>query len=350
MIRLRAIAALATASLLTGGCVAAAIPVLAGGVIARGELSGDNKAPAQRRQERGEAPLDAPLATERARERMQAADPVSGIDAQSGLATAQARERMRIAEGAAIVPLEGVGAPGGRTVPDGAAPPLSAGAGEAAAYSLQAYQSRWTYVEAQVAARRAGTEPRAVVLAEGASLDAPRYVACGTKPLAIVFDLDENAEGSDPQARWRRWNGDGRDLVAAVPGAVEGIEAVRREGVQAIFTSARARSGAAGVSALLAQLGFGQTEAGKTLFLRGGEPPIPGDQMRQTIAASYCVIAIVGDSLGEFSDAFDAEGNSARRPTAATETMVAPLWGAGWFLLPNPVRSTVNPSQDTPKE
>lgn len=341
MTRLRAIAALAAASVLTGGCVAAAIPVLAGGIIARGKSGGSDRVPEplppEARAQQGQGPAKPPAA-------------------EAPLATEQAREMMRSAESGGVFPIEGMAAPG-KTAADAPSPSAStgatgaAGAGEAAAYSLQAYQTLWTYVEAQVAARRNGGTPRSVVLAEGASLDAPRYVDCGAKPLAIVFDLDENAEGSDPQARWRRWNGDGRDLVAAVPGAVEGIDAVRREGVQAIFTSARARSGAEGVSALLAQLGFGQTIAGKTLFLRGGEPTVPGDQMRQTIAASYCVIAIVGDSLGEFSDAFDADGNAARRPTAATETMVAPLWGSGWFLLPNPVRSTATPSQDMmPKE
>ncbi|MFL9842207.1 acid phosphatase [Sphingomonas sp. ST-64] len=324
MTRAGAIAALTAASLLTGGCAAAAIPVLAGGMIARGKSDGGDK-PAEAAQQA--VPRQSAQKAPEAR----AEDPP--------LATERAQAMMRSAEEGGVVPVEGMTAPGGVTAPEVADAP-AAGAGEAAALSLQAYQTLWTHVAAQVAVRKAGGTPRSVVLAAGARLDAPRYVDCGTKSLAILFDLDENAEGSDPEARWRRWNGDGTDLVVAVPGAVEGVEAVRREGVQAIFTSARARSGAAGVSALIARLGLGDTVAGKTLFLRGGEPPISGDQMRRTIAASYCVIAIVGDSLGEFSDAFDAAGDAARRPTAATETMVAPLWGAGWFLLPNPVRST----------
>ncbi len=52
---------------------------------------------------------------------------------------------------------------------------------------------------------------RSVVLAEGATLDAPRYVPCDAKPFAILFDLDESAAGSDPDARFRRWIGDGSD-------------------------------------------------------------------------------------------------------------------------------------------
>lgn len=228
------------------------------------------------------------------------------------------------------------------------------GAGEAAAYSLQAYQALWRHLDAQVAERKRGGAVRSVVLAADATLDSPRYATCGQKPLAVIFDLDENADVGvngtiDPDARWRRWNGDGSDQVIAVPGAVEGVEAARREGVTVIFTSDRRREGAAGVIALMARLGFGALESGRTLHLRGDlENPAADDPLRQSIAQNYCVIALVGDSLGEFSDLFEAQGGAARAPTAATETMVAPLWGAGWFLLPNPVRSTVKPAPAQP--
>ncbi len=313
MSRLRALLTLGAAGLLCGGCVAAAIPIVAGGSIAGKRILERDK-------------------PEVASEPVAAATPapveVPG-DATATLATPEARAlALRLQASAA------------------AAAPASA---ESAAASLQAYQSLWAYVERQVAARKAGEAVRSVVLAEGASLDAPRYVPCDAKPLAILFDLDESAAGSDPDARFRRWIGDGSDAVSAVPGAVEGVDALRREGVQAIFTSARRPSGNNAAAAMLAKLGFGELMPGKTLILRGGEPPISGDQVRRTVASSYCVVAIVGDALGDFSDTFDA-GDAARRPAAATETMVAPLWGAGWFLLPNPVRSTATPTTELPKE
>ncbi|MFN4097057.1 MAG: HAD family acid phosphatase [Sphingomonas sp.] len=313
MTRVRALLTLGAAGLLCGGCVAAAIPIVAGGSIAGKRILGRDKPEA--------APEPVAAATPA---------PVEAPgDATATLATPEARElALRLQASAA------------------AAAPASA---ESAAASLQAYQSLWAYVERQVAARKAGEAVRSVVLAEGATLDAPRYVPCDAKPFAILFDLDESAAGSDPDARFRRWIGDGSDEVSAVPGAVEGIDALRREGVQAIFTSARRPSGNNAAAAMLGKLGFGEFVPGKTLILRGGEPPISGDQVRRTVASSYCVVAIVGDALGDFSDTFDA-GDAARRPAAATETMVAPLWGAGWFLLPNPVRSTVTPTTELPKE
>lgn len=306
MSRLRALLTLGAAGLLCGGCVAAAIPIVAGGSIAGKRILGRDKPEAE--PEPVAAATPAPVE--------------ASEDATATLATLATPEARALA-----LRLQASAA---------AAAPASA---ESAAASLQAYQSLWAYVERQVAARKAGEAVRSVVLAEGATLDAPRYVPCDAKPFAILFDLDESAVGSDPDARFRRWIGDGSDQVSAVPGAVEGIDALRREGVQAIFTSARRPSGNNAAAAMLAKIGFGEFVPGKTLILRGGEPPISGDQVRRTVAASYCVVAIVGDALGDFSDTFDA-GDATRRPAAATETMVAPLWGAGWFLLPNPVRST----------
>ena len=313
MTRVRALLTLGAAGLLCGGCVAAAIPIVAGGSIAGKRILGRDKPEAAPEPVAAAtpAPIEAPG------------------DATATLATPEARAlALRLQASAA------------------ATAPASA---ESAAASLQAYQSLWAYVERQVAARKAGEAVRSVVLAEGATLDAPRYVPCEAKPFAILFDLDESAAGSDPDARFRRWIGDGSDEVSAVPGAVEGIDALRREGVQAIFTSARRPSGNNAAAAMLAKLGFGDFVPGKTLILRGGEPPISGDHVRRAVASSYCVVAIVGDALGDFSDTFDA-GDAARRPAAATETMVAPLWGAGWFLLPNPVRSTATPTTELPKE
>lgn len=317
MTRLRALLTLGAAGLLCGGCVAAAIPIVAGGSIAGRQLLGSG----------AEVPATAPSP---AASPTPDAAPASGAVADT-LATPEARALAQQLSASVA-----------------AARDMS-GSAESAARSLQAYQSLWAYVERQVAARAAGDGVRSVVLAAGASLEAPRYVPCDAKPLAILFDLDEQAQGGDPDARWRRWIGDGSDAVVAVPGAVEGVDALRREGVQALFVSGRWPRDAAGVVAVLDRLGFGRMEPGKTLLLRGGNPPVSPDQVRQTLASSYCVVAIVGDALGDFSDALD-QGDGTRRAAAATETMVAPLWGAGWFLLPNPVRSTAAPTTELPKE
>lgn len=321
MNQLRAAVALMLLPVLTGGCVAAAIPVAVGGLMAKDQLKGERGGKKGR---------------------------VEPVRAPGELKTAEAQAVLRAIEGrTATVPR-----PGALPAPNGALPSPAgqavgipaasrAGTGEAAAYSLQAYQALWNHLAAQADRRRKGEPLQSVVLMPGTTLDAPRYAACGSKPLAVVFDLDESADkAADPDAPWRRWKGDGTDAVVAAPGAVEGIEAARREGVAVIFTTRRSPASAPGVTGLLDQLGFGRFEPGRTLILTGGTEAAKGDeQVRQVIAAGYCVVALVGDSLNDFSSQFEAVGDAGKRQTAATETMVAPLWGAGWFILPNPVRS-----------
>ncbi|MBX3595537.1 HAD family acid phosphatase [Sphingomonas sp.] len=326
MKRVRAAIALALLPVMAGGCIAAAIPIAASGVIAREKLKGRGEAPVSRKARK---PRKA-----KAEARVTTPTPASGPGASP--VAPPPRATMPEVTGMTVTTLKELPRPDG----------------EAAASSLQGYQALWNYLSAKAAARSKGSALRSVVLGPSATLAAPAFEPCGSKPLAVLFDLDENDESAgDPDARFRRWRGDGSDLVVAVPGAVDGVQAARREGVTPIFTSARAASGAPGVVALLERLGFGTAEPGRTLILRGGADEVQSaEATRRAVASRYCVIAIVGDSLSEFSGLFDGADSSARRGTAATETMVAPLWGAGWFLLPNPIRSIARPDAAPPKE
>lgn len=326
MNRLCAAAALTLLPVLTGGCVVAAVPLVAGGLMAKDQLKGDGKPRGAKKD--GRKP----------------GEPV-------GMQTAEGRAAMAAIEGKTITQLRPgmLPVPGGAPVPGALPAPsgggVAAGTGEAAAYSLQAYQALWNHLSQQAERRRRGEVLQSVILTPGATLDAPGYAACGNKPLAVVFDLDESADkAADPDAPWRRWKGDGTDAVVATPGAVEGIDAARREGIAVIFTTRRSPESALGVTGLLDRLGFGRFEPGRTLILAGSAEAGKGDeQVRQVIAAGYCVVALVGDSLNDFSKLFEVANDAAKRQTAATETMVAPLWGSGWFILPNPVRSVAAP-------
>jgi predicted secreted acid phosphatase len=59
---------------------------------------------------------------------------------------------------------------------------------------------------------------------------------------------------------------------------------------------------------------------------------------RAAIAGRFCVIALAGDQLGDFTDLFNARSLPvAARRAAATSGPLAALWGNGWFVLSNPV-------------
>ena len=225
------------------------------------------------------------------------------------------------------------------------------GSGEAAAISLQAYRALWNYLHLEIGYRRDKSQISSVVLSRGATLTSPKFDLCGKRPLAVVLDVDETSllnlgyesyaarrGATYDQGRWARWEATGADKVVAVPGAADTLAAARREGITVIFNSNRSTTTAAQTAAAIEGAGLGSAVLGDTLWLRDDGAPSGKDERRWKIAERYCVVAMVGDQLGDFSDLFNTPDNSIQtRRNATSETLLAPLWGAGWFVLPNPV-------------
>ncbi|PZU12608.1 MAG: acid phosphatase [Sphingobium sp.] len=225
------------------------------------------------------------------------------------------------------------------------------GSGEASALSVQAWQALTAYVGDRIKARPA----QSVVLAEGASLVTPSFVPCGAKPYAAVFDVDETVmlnigfEYHDARtgkgwnaADWDRWEKTGEGAVAAVPGAAEGVARLRGMGVEVIFNTNRAAANADATARAIKAAGLGEAVHGQTLYLAGDDGQgSRKDGRRAAIAAKYCVLALGGDQLGDFSDLFNLGGQPVPARRALTVgTPVSTLWGRGWFVLPNPVYGT----------
>jgi 5'-nucleotidase (lipoprotein e(P4) family) len=222
------------------------------------------------------------------------------------------------------------------------------GSGEGAAASIQAYHGFRDHVLAAAKARPVDS----VVLAEGVTLAAPRFVPCGGKPLAVVLDADETAiqnlgleyalarRGVEyDRELHQRWQAEGVSEVAPMPGAVTALQAVRAAGVKVIFNTNRDAAQAATAERALSGAGLGPVRHGDTLFLQGDPPGDRGkDGRRRLIAERYCVVAMAGDQLGDFSDLFNARDlATGERRAAAGGGAFARLWGNGWFLLSNPV-------------
>jgi 5'-nucleotidase (lipoprotein e(P4) family) len=219
------------------------------------------------------------------------------------------------------------------------------GSGEGAAISVQAWRALTDYVAGRVRQRPADS----VVLAPAATLAAPAFVPCGAKPYAAVFDVDEtvllnlgfeydSAIGTPfSEERWQEWERTGAGKVAPVPGALEGVRALRAMGVTVIFNTNRLAANAAANEAAVVGAGLGPAKHGDTLYLQGDDDlKSKKDGRRAMIAQRFCVVAMGGDQLGDFSDLFDISSVRDRRAA----TMAAPIaakWGAGWFVLPNPI-------------
>ena len=232
-----------------------------------------------------------------------------------------------------------------------ATPPASMqwlyGSGEAGALSIQAFHA---FRDHALAAAR--SRPRdSVILAPGRSPAAPRWVPCGNKPPAVVLDADETVllnlgyeydealtGRTHNRARRDRYERTGVESVAPVPGAVTALRALREAGITVIFNTNRMAANAAETARSLDFAGLGPARLGETLFLADDRSGSGKDGRRALIAERFCVVAMAGDQLGDFSDAFNARDLSVpERRRMATSGEIAGLWGNGWFMLPNPV-------------
>ena len=229
------------------------------------------------------------------------------------------------------------------------------GSGEGAALSVQAYRGLIDMMIARSSDRAVGLKVWSAVLTPDATLAAPKFEDCGAKPLAVVLDIDETSllnlgyEADDSQrttpydsARWDRWEKTGIHAVAATPGILEAAKIAKSSGVTMVYNSNRLADNAAETEATLTAAGLGPVTHLKNLWLQGDEGAGSGkDARRHAIAQKYCVIAMVGDQLGDFSDLFNAPGMTPGMRRAAIDgEQLRTIWGHGWFILPNPVYGT----------
>jgi 5'-nucleotidase (lipoprotein e(P4) family) len=319
--------ALLAGSMTLNGCIAAAAPILAGGLI------GKKKFFDKKRDD------DLPSSARRG-------TPVAAT-AQPGPAA--------VAPGQAIptaAPTPPPPAPG--SVPPGMQ--YLYGSGEASALSVQAYLGLTDFLLARASDFQVGHPVQSVVLAPGATLAAPRFMPCAPNAQpAVVLDIDETAlmnlgyeaddsqrNGPYDQSRWDRWETSGIGAVDPVPGALEAIRAARLAGIAVVFNSNRSAATSDSTVAALTLAGLGPAVHLKNLWLKGDGGSGSGkDGRRWAISARYCVIAMVGDQLGDFTDLFNAaDMTSAQRRAMTNSPLLRMLWGHGWFVLPNPVYGT----------
>lgn len=173
-------------------------------------------------------------------------------------------------------------------------------------------------------------------------------------PTAIVLDIDETIlDNSFYQARQVRdrqefaaasWNAWVQEAAAApIPGAREFLHAAREAGHRIFYLTNREcplTPEPAGADACpqrtatmrnLAALGFPDADKADSYLMRNGAPEwrtSNKSSRRAAIARQYRIVALFGDDLRDFVE---------REVFAARHAELLPLFGARWFVLPNPV-------------
>lgn len=148
-------------------------------------------------------------------------------------------------------------------------------------------------------------------------LSAPRRAQCGPLQPAVLIDLDPELEVFNPAA------------AAAQPGLAEALSALRAAGITIMWSSALQVEQAEKVAAALARTGLDPNKTDRLLLLKG-----PGDRKqarRLSAARNWCVIAMAGDRRGDFDEAFDY----LKDPD--TQIPADRLFGNGWFIAPAPM-------------
>lgn len=255
------------------GCVAAAIPVLAGGVLV------DSR--------KRQTETAAPMATPSPEVTVEAAASPAGLPA-------------------------ALASPGLGDAASADAPPVrSAGEGFAAF-------ARYAIAKAPPAPPG---EPRLSALLDQASIGAePRRLACGDQPPAVVIDLDPAGGAFDPD-----------DPPSPAAGLAAELAAVRAAGVTVMWAANVAVSESDKVYTVLQATALDPDRTDRLLLLRRGDER--KQERRSAAARDWCVIAIAGDARGDFDELYDYLVD----PSGSVAEALAPNFGAGWFLVPPPI-------------
>jgi acid phosphatase len=183
-------------------------------------------------------------------------------------------------------------------------------------------------------------------------------------PPAIIFDVDEttlsNAEfqaSYEPpftNSKLDDWSN--ATLAVALPGVVDFTRLAQAAGVELFFITNRPCEPKAGVDHHcpqelvtlqdLAEAGIA-TDANHVM-LANEKPEWDREKVvrRKLIAQSYRIIMLIGDDLSDF---IECTRSSPRAPCSNSATIASrreamydhrSYWGAGWFILPNPMHGS----------
>lgn len=272
---------LALLPLALSGCVAAAIPVLAAGGIAKREL------------DKGSAEGSAPSV----------ADPV--LESSSPLREPEPEPEPASPEPQlqAVPPL------------DPAATSASASAqGSLVAVSAEfgSYAEFARYASAQAALDPIESPRNAALLASAGSLQ-PVMQECGILPPAVIIDLDPAGSKLDSAAPLRA----DADLA-------EGLARLRAADVAVFWISGATALEAGKVRERLLSSGLDPWGRDGLLLIRRSDDR--KELRRREVSRTHCVVAIAGDTRSDFDELFEF----LRNPAAAAR--LDALIGKGWFL------------------
>lgn len=189
----------------------------------------------------------------------------------------------------------------------------------------------------QQADRREDGRLRETVMLSGPPLNGSlSLMPCGFLPPAVIVDLDDGGVGGGVGGGIGGTDG-GLNLstvtvdtpVRAAAGLAEGLNELRRRDVAVIWMTSQPVDRLTTLSTLL-QLN-GLNPAGRDAIVLTRTSGERKQERRTQTAASHCILAIAGDRKADFDELYDY----LRNPDSPTDS--DRMIGAGWFLAPPPL-------------
>lgn len=315
----------ATMPALLGGCVAAVIPIAAGGAIAgkdelgigkKGSKPAEAQDPAETQTVASEVPAAASLP--------EAAEPVEpivrdrSINGEEMIAeNTNPPERVELppTDSAVAEPDTNSGTTAGTS--PASAPPARPGAAQAANVDPRAYDVLYDYVDQQSRRDPIDNPRQSAILAAPGALR-PDRSDCSIRPSAILIDLDPAGGVFDP------------DIAAERnPSLSQMLAALRLQEVDVFWISKLPAVRAGALRRVLIQSGMDPAGRDGLLLMRK-----IGDRKqlrRRELGETHCLLAIAGDERADFDELYlYLKDNAAAQP-------LEELIGAGWFMTPLPL-------------
>jgi 5'-nucleotidase (lipoprotein e(P4) family) len=165
------------------------------------------------------------------------------------------------------------------------------------------------------------------------------------KPPAVVLDVDDTVLNTSQYQAWTVKGGTSfspktwtayvnAKIDAAIPGAVEFTQYAASKGAKVFYVTNRTKEEEPATAERLKELGFPMGDNVDTL-LTNKEMEDWGSAKstrRAFIAKDYRLLLLVGDNLGDFTDAY--KGSIEERQKAFDDN--AAHWGMDWIAIPNP--------------
>ena len=162
---------------------------------------------------------------------------------------------------------------------------------------------------------------------------------------AVIVDIDETIMDNSQYQAWQVKNRQpfsdktwldwvNRAQATAMPGAVEFLNYANSRGVRVFYITNRKVVEKEGTVTNLRKLGFPNVND-ETLLVRTDPQSSSKEPRRQSVAARYRVVLLMGDNLNDFSEVFEKARTVADRQTAVAQAMKS--FGTRFIVLPNPM-------------